>query len=318
MNDMQVYPRPDPLNPSILTGSLRRNSDGVEAPPFPFGYVLETFHTPAKDTHDKSADGLITFRVTVVDLNGVPINMEPVEFRMIRTAGHEHELLFAHVDIEPTMPGDGAPIGWRACNGSPRCYHKVLVARLRMMFAAAKLRAGKLAGGVKGCMGNLHDKIGAWMSGAEPRPGHHHHHHSHHGEENQYAQSESQDMSEHPHHHMNGLVAGLHKIAMVAVPGIFALIFGLVLGMIACFVGIVIARGIVMGCRAIRGQKKGGCCRRKGERREEGDAEENAPLVFDKDVEALHETESPEEDAPPRYEEGEDLKEVHVDVNQKQ
>ncbi|KAI5304327.1 hypothetical protein KEM56_006619, partial [Ascosphaera pollenicola] len=161
LNDMQIYPKPDPLNPAILVGSLRRASDGVESPSLPFGYVIETFQTAPKDDQDESVDGLITIRVIVVDLNGVPINMEPVEFRMIRTAGPEHDLLFAQVDIEPTMPGDGAPVGWRACSGSPKCYHKLLAARLRMLFASAKFRAAKLAGGVKGCMGKVHDKINA-------------------------------------------------------------------------------------------------------------------------------------------------------------
>ncbi|KAI5304798.1 hypothetical protein KEM56_005909, partial [Ascosphaera pollenicola] len=128
----------------------------------------------------------------------------------------------------------------------------------------------------------------------------------------------SKGMDDHPHHKMSGVAVALHKVAHIVVPGILGLFLGLLIALVPAVLAFVMARGAYAVYRAVK-CRKGGCCRRKRERREAGDDEENAPLVFDKDAEALEEGgELPEEEAPPRYEEGEVLKEVHVDVREKE
>ncbi|KAI5291864.1 hypothetical protein KEM54_004709 [Ascosphaera aggregata] len=311
LNDMQIFPRPGPDHLPILTAPLRRIADDVGTSSLPFGYVFEMLPS-VSDKHDDSLGKFMNFRLTVVDLDGVPINMQPLEIRMIRTAAPNQEFFFTEIEIGPNMPDDGIVSGWRACNGSPACYHKLLAARLKDMLLAAKARADKVAGGAKGCMGKLHDKIGAMMAGFQEDKPHHHHHDHHHDHDHDGENASPQGMSQHMsdddgRRKMNHLVHVLHSVAV-------ALMWA-ILGVIVYAIAFLFARSIARLHRRFRGCK-GGC---KRNRSEAGDDEERVGLVSDTDAEALKDTsEVHEGEAPPKYEESDLPKEIQVEVNEKQ
>ncbi|KAI5288060.1 hypothetical protein KEM52_001319, partial [Ascosphaera acerosa] len=222
MNDMQVFPRPThPAEQPVLLAPLRRMSDDASTLPLPFGFVLEAYpvasdgtHRHATDADDDDKDTLYTVRVTVVDFNGVPVNVQPVALQVVRTAKQPHrELVFAHVDILPATGaatatdsapagGDGVVDGWRSCDGSLECYHALLGQRLSTMFQAARQRAHGLFGDrLKGCLDRFHERLHQLFGGLkdEKPDHHHHHHHDHDGDDDG-----DHHHKHHHHHHHDG------------------------------------------------------------------------------------------------------------------
>ncbi|KAA8641802.1 hypothetical protein EYZ11_004962 [Aspergillus tanneri] len=187
-NGRPIFPPPPPTH---LTAIQRRLSDGAESGPIELGYAVEMMPIPTPP--DEPMD-MVSVRFTILDLESHPVPIDTVALHLIHDSAAN--LYLAGVNIEETAP---SRVSWRQCHGRAKCLRRLLFARIRSMFAAAKmrllgLRAGSDCGaGSRGLghphHGSHHDGFSGphstWTEGdmeRPPRPPHHHHMHLGHWE----------------------------------------------------------------------------------------------------------------------------------------
>lgn len=260
VNGEQIYPLPK-NRPAHVETVLKRQ-DGEKSTPVPMGYALEIQRT-RKFREFKE----LSFHFTPISVAGYPVPVPTVYLPvlMVPKAG-----LFIVKQRAAALPPPTA--SWRQCRRKPRCLRQLLVARIRSLIAAAKMRAIHAAQRLrlKGCHGKQ-GKHGQAKSSSPyygiPRfSGQHHGHHGHH------------DSSRFAH----AFSRSLHRIFVPALLGLFA-------GVTACALGLVVGHGIA--ALWIRYRRRGAS--RPTPDREQGDESEKEGLM----VSEAH-------DSPPTYEEG--------------
>ena len=180
-NGHQIFPPPPPAR---ITAVQHRVQDGAESEPIPLGYALEVM--PVAASSEDPGLELLAVRFTVLDLDGHPVPLNTVAISLIHDG--KGNFYIAKTDIEETAPSS---VSWKQCRGKPNCLRKLLLVRMRALFASAKARLLGMASKVRGSKG-CH-KLGRPNAGDSPfwaqghaghnRPEHgrpHHMHHMHH------------------------------------------------------------------------------------------------------------------------------------------
>ncbi|OOF92705.1 hypothetical protein ASPCADRAFT_209957 [Aspergillus carbonarius ITEM 5010] len=245
-NGRQIFPPPPP---TLITAVQRRASDGVETEPIPLGYAVEEMPLP---TPPEDPMELVAVRFTVLDLDSRPVPLDTVALTLIHDP-NSGELYMAKTEIEEATPDR---VSWRQCRGKPNCLRKLLLDRMRSLFAAAKARMlgmgpkpnGSHCGGPHG------------LDHSRPPPPHHHHHHH----DNDRFDSERIALPPmegeeagfmghmghmgkfdrpHHHHHMNHMHHGqwertVHRVVrFIVVPAVLGVLAGLAASALGMLVG---------------------------------------------------------------------------------
>jgi len=235
-------------SPVHLEAVLHRLSDGLDSIPVPLGFALEIL--PSKRATDEESE-LLSFHFTVVDIAGYPVPVDTVHMQLIKTTSGDLFLVEANVDVSPDPP-----TSWRECRRNANCLKELIVARIRAVFAAAKARALQALSkiGFKGCPGKR-------PHGTGRRP---------------------------PHSHQGGFKHGFKHtfsrvIRLIAIPAIL----GLVSGVTACVLGMIVGRVIVSLWAFFRRRGRA----RESSNLERGDHTERQALMI-----------GGEDELPPQYE----------------
>ncbi|KAJ5177087.1 uncharacterized protein N7482_002964 [Penicillium canariense] len=280
-NGRQIFP-PVPPSPVLAIQELE---DGEAAGPMPVGYALEVM--PLGSPDDTPGTELLDVRFTILDLESHPVPVDTVAITLIQDP--TGELYIAKTEIEKTTP-PAERLSWKKCNGKPKCLQQLLVARVRGLLAAAKNRvlgmAGKggRKGGHKGC-GKNKGMLG--MAGHHGPPKHHdefvpegitpfsgfegpeglddkeHHRHHHHPEGGDFG-AEMGDRppppphghhGHHGHHPPPPHGAFAHTFSRVVRFIVVPAILGVLAGLTASAVGMLVGQAIIFLWQRYRGTK---------------------------------------------------------------
>lgn len=263
-NGRQIFP---PVPPEPIR-TVQQLEDGEASEPMPVGYALEVM--PLGSPDDTPGTDLFDVRFTILDLVTHPVPVDTVAITLIQDP--TGELYIAKTEIEKTAPPPER-LSWKKCNGKAKCLQKLLFDRVRGLLAAAKervmgmARKGGRKGGRKGCHGKhkglpgMGGHRGASKNHDEFFPGfedfakeHHHHHHG------------DGDMSDRPprpphghnghHHHSpshhgafaHTFIRVLHFIVVPAILGVLA-------GLTASAVGMLVGQAVIFLWQRYRGTK---------------------------------------------------------------
>ncbi|KAJ5908329.1 hypothetical protein N7495_001011 [Penicillium taxi] len=280
-NDRQIFP---PVSPNPIY-TVQELEDGQTSEFMPVGYALEVMplHTPLE------AEGaeLLEVRFTILDLENHPVPVDTVAITLIQES--TGDLHIAKANVEKTAPPEA--LSWKQCHGSPKCLQELIVSRVRGLLASAKNRFMGLAhkAGRKGCHGKPkglegmmdgpHDGPGfegmpppppafGDFDGPEgdhpPPPPHHHHHdgpegdHEFHRGPHHHNNTEGDREPHHgPHHghHHGGPIS--HTFSRVIRFIIVPAILGVLAGLTACAVGMLVGQAVVFIWQSYRGTKRG-------------------------------------------------------------
>lgn len=142
--------------------------DGAKSDPIPLGYALEVM--PLDASEDEPAVELLAVRFTVLDLDGYPVPLNTVVINLIYDG--KGNFYIAKTDIEETAPN---PVSWRQCHGRPTCLRRLLLDRMRGLFASAKSRILGMASKMRGSKGcHKPSRPGAWTHGQTGHASHPH------------------------------------------------------------------------------------------------------------------------------------------------
>lgn len=271
-NGRQIFP-PIPPSPIDVT---QETEDGEVAGPMPVGYALEVMPVPTPS--DESAADLIDVRFTILDLETRPVPVDTIAVTLIQDPAGE--LFIAKTEVEKnTRPSERK--SWKKCHGEPKCLQKLLLDRVHRLLTHAKDRfMGKGPGpmdgpmdgpkdGPKGCDGKKGLKGLLGMFGGHHGPHHHHHddqetgpggmsfhdfegpkgHHSH-----GHFDPESADR---PHHKHHGPRPGAftHTFSRVVRFILVPAILGVLVGLTASAVGMLVGQAVVFLWQRYRGTK---------------------------------------------------------------
>ncbi|KAF7513532.1 hypothetical protein GJ744_008826 [Endocarpon pusillum] len=174
INGQPVYPPPRTLIPVALKAPEIQTSDQSQSQPLRLGYALEVL--PAMT--EVSDVTLTPIELTVLDLEGVSVNVDTVKIDLIQSWGHMH---IARVTRLPYAESPGANV----CTTSICRLRAIIANRLRKMVQSAKAHAGKAKTWIKNtCSGWKHPKADAEHKdhiNAEPKDCMKPHRHLHHG-----------------------------------------------------------------------------------------------------------------------------------------
>lgn len=301
-NGRQIFP---PVPPEPIR-AVQKLEDGEASEPMPVGYALEVM--PLGSPDDTPGTDLLDVRFTILDLEAHPVPVDTVAITVIQDP--TGELYIAKTEIEKTAPPPER-LSWKKCNGKAKCLRKLLFDRVRGLLAAAKERVMGMArkAGRKGCHGKhkglpgmgghrgaskSHDEF--FPEGMPRFPGFEdfakeHHHHHHHGDG---------DMSDRPpppphghdgHHHPSHHGAFAHTFSRVLRFIVIPAILGVLAGLTASAVGMLVGQAVIFIWQRYRGTKPQECRAAW----EQGDSCEKQGLM----------TESPEtsDDVLPEYDE---------------
>lgn len=203
----------------------------------PVGYALEVM--PVASPSDEPGADLLNVRFTVLDLESHPVPVDTVAITLIQDP--EGELYIARTEIEETAP-EPERLSWKKCQGKPKCLQELLAARVRGLLAAAKERVLSMASkvGRKGCSKHK------GMTGAKI----HHGSHKHHG----HFDSENADRPTHRMHHPpQGALA--HTFSRIVNFILFPAILGVLIGLTASAIGMLVGQTLVFLWQRYRGIK---------------------------------------------------------------
>lgn len=257
-NGRQIFP---PVPPSPID-VFQQLEDGDVAGPMPVGYALEVM--PVASPSDEPGADLLDVRFTILDLETHPVPVDTVAITLIQDPAGE--LYIAKTEVEKTAP-PADRLSWKKCNGKPKCLQELLVSRVRGLLAAAKerimgMRPGPKAGrkgchgkpkGLKGMMGghhgphSHHDEVGPDgmpFPGFEGPKGHRHHGHF---------DPESADRPHHMHHGHPPHGAFAHTFSRVVRFILLPAILGVLAGLTASAVGMLVGQAIVFLWQRYRG-----------------------------------------------------------------
>ncbi|KAJ5573559.1 uncharacterized protein N7459_007986 [Penicillium hispanicum] len=273
-NGHQIFP-PDAPSP---ISAIQQLEDGQVSEPASVGYALEVM--PVAFPSDEPGAALLDVRFTVLDLYSQPVIVDTVAIKLIQdVAGNLH---IARTDIEKSAPAPEGLSG-KDCEGKAKCLRELLIARIRGLLAAAKERILSMAGkaGRKGCKhkgGKSHKGSAAHVDGGfrgpppdesfdregmppvpefevdaepfHPGPEGHPHHHHHGGFDPEHA--------DHPHHphHMHGPHGALaHTFSRVVRFILVPAVLGVLAGLTASAVGMLVGQAVVFVWQRYRGTK---------------------------------------------------------------
>ena len=166
INGQPIFPPPKTLIPVALTASQTRTSDQSTTEPLRLGYALEVLQTKSEVTDIT----LTPLQLTILDLNGVSVQVDTVKLDLIQSWGHLH---IARITRIPCSQSPGANV----CCTSMCRLRAIIANRLRKMIAAAKARAGNAKTWIKnGCSGKKPAQADAEQGHQHPyRQGRHGH-----------------------------------------------------------------------------------------------------------------------------------------------
>ncbi|KAJ5649417.1 uncharacterized protein N7484_003140 [Penicillium longicatenatum] len=277
-NDQQIFP---PVPPGPITANQLARDGDEESSPIPVGYALEVMpHPRPADAQD--AD-MLDVRFTILDLEAHPVPVDTVAITLILTP--TGDLFLADGDIEKSTPRH-EKLSWKKCHGKPKCLQELLFSRIHGLLSSAKDRVMGIAG-MKGCkgmkgMGGHHKHHGDFDPEGEKGPHHKHHddfdpeglmpppppfedfedfgaykaEHSwpdHHG----FNAEDAEGRPPRPHH-MHGPPHGAfaHTFSRVVRFIVVPAILGVLAGLTASAVGMLVGQAIIFLWQRYRGTKK--------------------------------------------------------------
>lgn len=307
-NGRQIFP---PVPPSPIR-AVQQLEDGEASEPMPVGYALEVM--PLGSPDDTPGTDLLDVRFTILDLETHPVPVDTVAITLIQDPAGE--LYIAKTEIEKTAPPPER-LSWKKCNGKAKCLQELLISRVRGLLAAAKDRVLGMAGkvGRKGCHGKHHGMMG--MGGHHGPPKHHdeffpegmppfeefedfakeHHHKGHHHHEDGDFDHPPPPPPPHGHEghhhppHPHGAFA--HTFSRVLRFIVVPAILGVLAGLAASAVGMLVGQAVIFLWQRYRGTKplehkaaweQGDSCEKQGlmtetsETSEDGLPEYNDPV----------------------------------------
>ncbi|KAJ5665004.1 uncharacterized protein N7477_007452 [Penicillium maclennaniae] len=257
--------------------------DGEVAGPMSVGYALEVM--PVQTPFDEAGADLLDVRFTILDLDTRPVPIDTVAITLVQDS--TGELLIAKTEVEEsTLPSERK--SWKKCQGKPKCLQELLFSRIHGLLAHAKDRmmgkgpgpqAGtpgsrKGCGGKKGLKGLLDifgNHHGPHKHHDEAGPEGHHRHHDegetgpegmfhdlegptdHHG--HGHFNPEAVDRPRHHMHHGPHHGAFAHTFSRVVRFILVPAILGVLAGLTASAVGMLVGQAVVFLWQRYRGDK---------------------------------------------------------------
>ena len=168
INGQTVFSLNTLVAPPVLTAPQIRVYDAAPSRSRRLGYAMEVL--PAVSFEHKKGE-IITLQLTILDLEGAPVNVDTLKIDMLRNAGG---LTVAKISNIPFTQSPGAT----ECATSLCRFRAIIIARIRSMLEATKARAHAAGAWVKsGCRGR---KNGGHRHGQNTGDRPHHRHHGHH------------------------------------------------------------------------------------------------------------------------------------------
>ncbi|KAJ5134717.1 hypothetical protein N7526_006082 [Penicillium atrosanguineum] len=276
-NGRQIFP-PVPPTPVDV---LQEIEDGEVDGPMSVGYALEVM--PVQTPFDEPGADLLDVRFTILDLDTRPVPVDTVAITLVQDPAGE--LFIAKTEIEKNTPPSERK-SWKKCHGKPKCLQELLISRIRGLLAHAKERMmgkgpGPKAGpkgGPKGCDGKkgLKGLLGMFSGHHDPHKHHdeagpegHHHHGEETGPEGMFHDFEGPkghyghghfdpEAADRPHHHMHhGPPRGAfaHTFSRVFRFILVPAILGVLAGLTASAVGMLVGQAVVFLWQRYRGTK---------------------------------------------------------------
>lgn len=243
-NNHQIFP---PVPPLPITAVQHADNDGLESAPVPVGYALEVMPLPAPA--DAPDTDLLDVRFTILDLEAHPVPVDTVAITLIQTPSGD--LFIADTNVEKTAPPP-EKLSWKKCNGKPKCLQELVVSRIQGLLSSAKDRIiGMGKPGRKGCHGKHKGAMGMGMGMGDHRP---HHHHGEHSEADAVdGRPHHHHRPPHMHHHGHGAFARTFSriVRFIIIPALI----GVVAGVTASAVGMLVGQAVVFVWQRYRGSK---------------------------------------------------------------
>lgn len=184
MNGYTLLPFEDAQkDPSVVIKAyqtrLDTNEQSIEVP---LNFAMEVM--PAIPSIHKDKVSLIPVDFTVLGLNGIPLKVNTITFKLIQTPNND--LVIVHTEQIPfhETPGavtcEGAKI-WSLCR-----LRAILAARIKSLMHSAKEKAGKVQGWMKDKAHHCKGKRPHKTSKDHKKWGGHKHHNKHHNKHHRY------------------------------------------------------------------------------------------------------------------------------------
>lgn len=202
-----------------------RTSDQSQSQPLLLGYALEVL--PA--ITEVSDVALTPIQLTVLDLQGVSVNVDTVKIDLMQSWGHMH---IARVSRLPYAESPGADV----CTTSICRLRAIIANRLRKMVQSAKAHAGQAKTWIKNtCSGWKHAKVDT----------EHKDHMNAEHMENMHAEPKDCMKSHHRMHHgHHGYGRFRHFVGQTVHFFVLPAIFGVIGGLLACALGMLVGQAL--------------------------------------------------------------------------
>lgn len=220
---------------------------------------------PVASPPEEPGTDLLTLRFTVLDLEAHPVPVDTVAITLIRDFESDGQLYIVKTEIEETA-SEPEHLSWKKCEGKPKCLQELLAARVRGLLTSAKERVLGMASkaGRKGC--SKHKEMMASLG-----------HHGHYGYENG-----EHHRQHHPMHPQSALAHTFSRVVhFILVPAVL----GVVAGLTASAIGMLVGQAVVFLWQRFRGTKP----QERKAAWEEGNSCEKQALMLEQSDEALPE-----------------------------